>query len=302
MLTAGIIGVNWGLVHLHNLRSAGVHVGGLCGTDAERVAAVAKEHGVAFATTDPDELAAFDVIVIASPPETHADFLARFADAFVVCEKPVLGAPLSDVPPRHARAFVNYAFGFLDAARTAEAQLAELGAIEHARVASRVALEGDHDAERWFLDVASHPLAWLLHRAGAPRPTRRAADERCFAVQVEAASGAIIDAGLEIGGAPGIHHAVRVEAERGRVELEGVYRPGSAWRFGPVRVNGEPVGPAEGGPGDPWLRANARSIEAMLAVFRGEVTAEAGLDRGLFDLERALRVEQAVFGALAVSD
>ena len=298
MMTAGIIGVNWGVVHLHSLRSAGVHVGGLCATDAQKVAAVAREHGVAFATTNPDDLAAFDVIVIASPPETHAQLLARFPDAFVICEKPLTGGRPAGPRPRHDRAFVNYAFGFLDVARAASERLADLGPVDHARIASRVALEADFDVERWFLEVASHPLAWLLH-AGEAEPVRRAADDRCFALEARRADGAIIEVGVEVGGEPGIEHAIRIDAERGRVELEGAYRPGGAWRFSALRLNGEAVSPEEAGPGDPWLRANARSVEAMLAVARGDLARDAGIERGLFDLERALRVERVVFAELA---
>jgi predicted dehydrogenase len=298
MMTAGIIGVNWGIVHLHNLRSAGVHVGGLCATDGEKVAEVAKEHAVAFATTNPDDLAAFDVIVIASPPEAHAELLARFPDAFVICEKPLTGARLAGPRPRHDRAFVNYAFGFLDVARAASERLADLGPVEHARVASRVALESDFDVERWFLEIASHPLAWLLH-PGEAEPVRRAADDHCFALEARRTDGAVIEVGLQLGGEPGIEHAIRIDAQRGRVELAGAYRPGAAWRFSAVRVNGEAASPDEAGPGDPWLRANARSVEAMLAVARGELARDAGVERGLFDVERASRVERVVFGELA---
>lgn len=295
MLTAGIIGVNWGLVHLHNLRNAGVHVGGLCA--ASGAAAVAKAHGVAFATSNPDELSSFDLVVIASPPESHLELLVRFPEAFVICEKPVHGAwPLPTLAPRDG-VFVNYAFGFLDVARAAQRELEALGPVEEVRIASRVALEAPFDAERWFLEVASHPLAWLLHDHDA-RPRRRAADADCFALEARRDDGAVLRAGVQVGGAPGIEHHVRIEAARGRLELAGDFRPGSAWRFGPVRVNGEARGDAEDGPGDPWLRANARSVEAMLEVARGHRSNAQGLDTGLFDLERAQRVERVVSGPL----
>lgn len=296
-LTAGIIGVNWGVVHLYNLRSAGVHVGGLCATDLNRARAVAAEHGVELATTDPTDLERFDVVVIASPAETHAELLRRFAHRWVICEKPILCAPVRGrFEAASASAFVNYAFGFLDVARATEDALGALGEVAELHLVSRASLPGRFDAERWFLETASHPLAWLLHRFGASRLLERRVDGPRVSLRRLLDAGPTLEVRFEVGGEPGIRHDLAIRASGGEVQLTGDYRPGARWRFGPVRVDGAPVSPVEDVVGDAWLRANARSVEAMLRVFRGEIGRDAAVRRGLFDVETALRVERAMWG------
>src|SRR5262249_17458756 len=74
----GIIGTNWGRMHVGGFRGAGVEIAGLCGSDREKTARIAREEGVALATTRVDELcAAVDVVGVvgvAGAPEgrTHA--------------------------------------------------------------------------------------------------------------------------------------------------------------------------------------------------------------------------------------
>ena len=68
MNTAGIIGLNWGLVHLYNLRSLGMRVDVVCAETRANAERVASEHGVPRATADLDALNDVDLVVVATPP------------------------------------------------------------------------------------------------------------------------------------------------------------------------------------------------------------------------------------------
>ncbi len=46
--------------------------------------------------------------------------------------------------------------------------------------------------------------------------------------------------------------------------------------------------------GDPWINANARCIGEILSVIRGDLGRDAGLAHGLFDLAKALPIDQRV--------
>ena len=99
-VAVGIIGAGgMGRRHAHNLhrKIKGATVAGVYDVDAERMAAVAAECGAAV-YTDPYELIAderIDAILIASPDDTHADFVLACLQHHkaVLCEKPLATSP-----------------------------------------------------------------------------------------------------------------------------------------------------------------------------------------------------------------
>ncbi|HEX6385787.1 MAG TPA: Gfo/Idh/MocA family oxidoreductase [Anaerolineae bacterium] len=96
-IAVGIIGTGgMGTRHAHNLQRKvkGAKVAGLYDLDAGRMAQVAAECGPASVFHDPYELIAddrIDAVLIASPDETHADFVLACIqhDKPVLCEKPL---------------------------------------------------------------------------------------------------------------------------------------------------------------------------------------------------------------------
>jgi predicted dehydrogenase len=94
VLGAAIIGTGWGcLTHVPAARAAGFDVRTLVGTDAERTRRRAELSSVPGDTTDLAETLAdpaIDVIVVATPPQTHVEVVlaAVAAGKHVLCEKP----------------------------------------------------------------------------------------------------------------------------------------------------------------------------------------------------------------------
>jgi hypothetical protein len=141
----GILGTRWGRTHVGTFRAAGCEIWAIVGQDPERSREVARAEGVPHA--EPEALEDADIVVIATPAETHAELVSRWAHKILWCEKPLMAQP-------SARLWVNYAFPFLPAT-------------EHLRgepVSVHVAA-GEGGA--WALrEVAVHPMSWVYHVLG----------------------------------------------------------------------------------------------------------------------------------------
>ncbi|HYO20501.1 MAG TPA: hypothetical protein VES02_17750, partial [Dermatophilaceae bacterium] len=103
---------------------------------------------------------------------------------------------------------------------------------------------------------------------------------------------------------PGLHgiaHEVTVRGEQGTLTVRGTYRVGEPWRYEPPELRlaagvagGGPLGSPEQGPGDPWYRANARAIGAVVDAVRG-----APLSPLLFDWNAALALDRTAQASLS---
>lgn len=290
--TAAIVGVHWGLVHLRGLREAGCEVVALAASNATRAAEVAAREGVSRGTADLATLNDVDVVVVAVPAAAHAGVIAALPGPFLICEKPLLGLQGSpeDLPPTRGRMLVNYAFGHLATARIAAGAVARTAAPEHVEVAVEVALPADFTAVEWFLEAASHPLSWVLDMFGPPTVLSRTTTGTTVAIELLAGR-VPISAALQIGTEPGIHQRISMDLRGCELAVRGRYRPGLPWEYDPVLLDGAPISDGEWSPTDCWLDANARSVAAMLGVFRGETPWSVGLASGLFDADKALMVE-----------
>jgi predicted dehydrogenase len=302
---AAVIGTQWGRVHVAALREAGVEVAALAAGDGAEASAAAQDLDIPVATSELALLSELDLdlITVATPAATHLPVITQLPDVPVLCEKPAVGlAPPDPMPARRTKpVFVNYAFAFLDVAQRARRVLAQLGTVVEGSVSSAHDLPelGLPAAAMWF-ELVPHPWSWLVTLLGAPAPAEQRANPpaamaappdrtiwaHCGDVPVRLA--AVASPGVH-----GIRHRVVLHGSRGELELSGRFRVGEPWRFeGPrvSRADGTVVllGEAEAGPGDPWYRANARAIAAVVAAVRGEPPSPL-----LFSWERALALDLA---------
>ena len=83
-MKAGVIGTNWGRVHVQGLRKAGCDVIAMMAHDADIVAKIAMEEGIPTHGTDLSVFQDCDVIAIATPTASHLNYLAALRqDNFV---------------------------------------------------------------------------------------------------------------------------------------------------------------------------------------------------------------------------
>lgn len=174
-MQAAIIGCNWGQIYIQGLRQHGVEVVALCGLPKEQAEVVARQHQVSFATDSVARLLesdlALDLVVLATPAVTHAALLSQLVGLAVICEKPLFG--LNSVPLTQGAigesVWVNYAFAFLDSAQQIAQLKPRLGAIQRLELFCEYDLSLNFSPAQWWLEVASHPLSFLVHLFGEPR-------------------------------------------------------------------------------------------------------------------------------------
>lgn len=300
MRRALLIGGNWGLVHLGAYRQAGIEVVGLLGRPGESVARIAREQGIPHALTRGEEIAelAPDVISLATPAISHGDWLTRLADYPVICEKPLLGltgTPAGLSAGRHP-VWVNYAFAFLDSARLLADTLPTLGPVHRVNLACHYRLPLTFTPAQWWLEVASHPLSFLAHRLGEPRLT---AVHSPYALSATLGG---VPAELYCGPAeaPGLFQTLELHTQGGLLRLSGHYRPGETWRYAPLTLDGRPLNDGEWCAEDCWLRANRRSLLAILDELNRPAPLPQALGRGLFNPAKAWPLDaliQAAYGS-----
>jgi hypothetical protein len=151
-----------------------------------------------------------------------------------------------------------------------------------------------------FMELAAHPWSWLVHVLGRPRsagPATHIAGGVDLPVACGTTSVSLRCAQVDRLG--GIRHHVVLTGGRGTLELLGQFTLGNPWRFGarllPAAGWGapEPLGPPEQGLPDPWYRANARAIGAVVEAVRGG-PAHPGLVRW----DAALRMDEVAQAGL----
>ncbi len=297
-MRAIVVGANWGLVHVYALRQAGVEVVALGGRDRQQLEAIAAVHGIPHIVDSVAAVRALapDLVTLATPAASHAAWLQELTDLPVICEKPLFGL-MADAEALNGvgeRLWVNYAFAFLDTSRALLVLRPRLGQIYRLELLCRHDLPLSFSPAQWWLEVASHPLSFLVHLCGEPRwnpvESRRAGDQIfCHLGATAAELSCQHSPGLS-----GIRQLIRLHTDAGLVELQGGFIWGHAWRYEPLRLNGEAMTEGEWCAEDCWTRANMRSIAAMVSQFRGECSVREGLSQGLFNAAKALPIDTLI--------
>ncbi|WP_220718837.1 Gfo/Idh/MocA family oxidoreductase [Agarivorans litoreus] len=296
--SAAIIGCNWGLVHLGALQQSQVEVKALFDLDINKAQHLAKQHGIAAACNNIEQIPPVDLVIIASPAASHLALIEHFKNTAIICEKPLMGLntaePLSSWPQN---LWVNYAFNYLASAQLINSLLEAEQPVK-ARLSSQVNLPLNFTLEQWFLETASHPLSWLLHQLGEPKQlssTTRQGQHGSQHLSLKlACKQHQIEVDFSLGGSPGIFHQINLTQGDNNIELQGEYVPGQAWRFAPVLLNGVAQNNGEYHPQDCWLQANHRSTSTIIEHLRGHISKQELLAAGGFSPNKALWLEQSL--------
>jgi dTDP-4-dehydrorhamnose reductase len=292
--TAAIIGSNWGLIHLNPLRSYGVQVETLFDLDLSIAQKKSKELSIPTGTNQLENVEGPDIVVIATPAQTHVDLINRFQNSFIICEKPLIGwqGDSKPLPRVNNRIWVNYAFPHLEDMRSIQAILADED-IQEIRLNSSVNLPLQFSLEQWFLETASHPLSGLLNTLGEPKVISRNFLKTKIQITL-IASRTPIHIEFEMGGREGIFHEMKLIAKDKVWLLPAQYEPGQNWKFGPITLNDEHYSNHEETKSDPWLDANAQSIQQLLNVYTQRLTTQQAKELGSFDVEKSLWIEDCL--------
>lgn len=301
-MKVGIIGTNWGRVHIGTFRSFGCSIHTLMGLDLQKTRAVADEEGIPHATTSPGDLLEVDVVVIATPADSHLSYLEFFRDKAVLCEKPLCARLVDpDVVQRfsHRPAYVNYAFPFLETAVQMKSFIDQGRLGEVFRIIVNVSPNFDlpHSPLDWFMDDAVHPLSWLNHvfppfelvhyHSSGARPD----------ISTVLTNG-MQTLNLNLYRAPSVqlHFDITVAGTHGVMKTSGGFMPGRCWNFEPVSINGEAVtsGEHSGHHGDIWYHANRRAVGVFLDAVSERISHEQAVNAGLADVAKAACIENGL--------
>ncbi|GAB4560936.1 MAG: hypothetical protein Tsb0020_08050 [Haliangiales bacterium] len=304
----GIIGTNWGRMHIGGFRGAGaVGTGGaevvaVCGVDGDKTRAVARDEGIALATTSVAELcAAVDIAVISGPDSTHREHIDVALDAgcHVLSEKPITrladeARALASRAESLARAdgrvcVVNFPYRVCPPLMALAGWLAPRAPGEWLTVTLRSsfadaegrATEGPLMGASGDFGGASHVLDagfWLLRaRPVWVEAVMIGRPAHSLAMHIGLDSGGMISVNHLASHDPGIVGEWHLIGPAWEARFQGAYRPSAnGWRIGPAegydhtpehggagwQALGDAVAP--GPDGEPWAIAHRDTARAML--------------------------------------
>ncbi|MGE0876082.1 MAG: Gfo/Idh/MocA family protein [Burkholderiales bacterium] len=272
--TAVIVGLGYGLAHLHGLRAAGCEVVAVCQRNQEAARALAARHGVPEACADWEDMIARlrpDIVAIATPPATHLPILraAMSAGAHVLCEKPLAldraeALAMIDISKRSGRAAItgfNWRFppamrrfkemvesGFLGRVFHVNARWFNAGwASESAAATWRMDRaqaghgamgdQGVHliDMVRWLFGRDSGEFSRVCAQSGIAYASRPANAEDHCSVIAELASGAQVALTVSRAAHGLNEHSLEAYGSNGALSLR-VQRSGADWHVGELHA------------------------------------------------------------------
>ncbi len=296
-MQAGVIGSNWGRVHVAGLRQAGCQVQALMAHDAELVARIAAEEQIPHAGTELTILDGCELVAIATPTASHLGYLQALQERAVLCEKPLGMTPdneaaFAKLPSE--RLYVSYPFPHLQTAQelTTRIRRGELGQLQRISLVVGVNLPYPKSPVEWFVEDVVHPFSLLYTLFdGFEFQGVRAGVGNNMTVQFRC-QGALFDVLLCDWPTPGLHFDLTLVGSQNAYQLRGGFRPERGWWFDPLLADDLPITPGEPAADNPWIRANHQVAHHLVAYLRGELTAAQAAELGLFNLERARAMER----------
>jgi myo-inositol 2-dehydrogenase / D-chiro-inositol 1-dehydrogenase len=299
-MRVGIIGTNWGLMHLGAFRAAGAEVVALCGQNEGKTRDIARREGVPLATTDVEALcASAEIVVVAGPDRAHPDHIraALRAGRHVLSEKPLtrtaqeareIAALEAGLPPGRVCA-VNFPYRMLPPVSALARWVWQRPPARHVSVtvlnrfaaAEGWATEGPLLGQSGDFGGLSHVVdaaLWLM--GGAPVWVQAALTGRpvhTVTLHVGLSTGAQVTVNHLPATAPGIHGQWAILGDGWQATFAGGYEPAlGGWRIGPAcvfeggekREIGTRVEP-QPGQREPWAEAHVGTARALLEAIRG---------------------------------
>ncbi len=298
-MKAGVIGTNWGRVHVDGFRKAGCDVIALMAAAPELVKHIAEEENIPHWGTSIDVLSDCEIVAIATPTHTHYEYLDALKDRIVLCEKP-LGLKPDNLEKFRAlnapRAYISYPFPFTNTARQLQHiyQSGELGEILRITAITGVNLPYPKSPCEWFMEDMIHPYSLLTHLFGEMTFIDAFQGNGCNISARMRCQNALVDLLLSPLPKQGLHFDITIIGSKNTCQLRGGFRPDRQWWMEPLMLDDQAYGLGEPSEDSIWIRANHRVSEAMIAHQTGIMSDKEAKDVGLFPFDRALEMEASL--------
>jgi Predicted dehydrogenases and related proteins len=296
-LKAGVIGGNWGRVHMAGLRKAGCTIEALVTHDKQLAMTIATEEQIPHYGDDIAILQQCDLVTIATPTATHLDFLQRLDNKPIICEKPLGLTPENQTGfdlLRDKQIFISYPFLHLETAKTLATAIkkGELGTLTRITLVVGVNLPYPKTPVEWFVEDVVHPFSFLFSLfEGFVFQGVQFGQGNNLTVQFTC-QGALFDVLLCDWPKPGLHFDMTLVGSQNAYQLTGGFRPERGWWFNPLLSDDLPITPGEPASNNPWMKANYEVMQQIVSSIGKRQTREGIYQQGLFDLARAQKMEQ----------
>lgn len=296
-INAGVIGSNWGRVHVAGLRQAGCEVTALIANDQQLVSRIATEEGIPNSGTELTLLSACDVVTIATPTATHLSYLQATQDKAVLCEKPLGLTPENQdkFSQLHNNClYISYPFPHLNTAKhlSQEIRNGHLGKLNRICLVVGVNLPYPKTPVEWFVEDVVHPFSFLytlfddFEWKGV-----QFGHGNNLSVQLSC-QGALFDILLCDWPMPGLHFDLTIVGTKNAYQLRGGFRPERGWWFDPLLADSEAITAGEPVTENPWIRANHSVIQHFIECVEGKISHQEAHRLGMFNLDRAKEMEK----------
>jgi predicted dehydrogenase len=298
-MKAGVIGTNWGRVHVQGLRKAGCDVIAMMAHDADLVAKIAMEEGIPTHGTDLSVFQDCDVVAIATPTASHLNYLEALQDKIILCEKPLGLTPDNQarfLALNAKRSYVSFPFPFLDSAKQLQQLInsGDFGELLRITVVAGVNLPYPKTPVEWFMEDMIHPISLLTHLFGDMQFLDARQGSGCNISAQMQCQHALVDLLLCPWPKPGLHFDITLIGSKNAYQLRGGFRPDRQWWMEPLMIDDVAQGNDQAAEDAIWIRANHRVANALIAHQKGEINDQQAMELGLFPLQRALAMEQSL--------
>ena len=298
-MKAGVIGTNWGRVHVQGLRKAGCEVVAMMAHDADLVAKIAAEEGIPQHGTELSVFRDCDVVAIATPTVSHLNYLQALQDKIVLCEKPLGLTPDNQqqfLALDARRSYISFPFPFLDSANQLQQLInsGDFGELMRISVVAGVNLPYPKTPVEWFMEDMIHPFSLLTHLFGNMEFLGARQGTGCNISAQLQCQHALVDLLLCPWPQPGLHFDITLIGSKNAYQLRGGFRPDRQWWMEPLMIDDIAHGNGEEAKDAIWIRANHRVSNALIKHQKGEINDQQAMDLGLFPLQRALAMEQSL--------
>ena len=298
-MKAGVIGTNWGRVHIHGLRKAGCDVIALMAHETSIAEQIASEENIPRAGSTLDVLADCDIVAIATPTHTHLNYLSALQNKIILCEKP-LGITPENIHQFQAlksdHIYISYPYPFLQTAKQIQQliQKKELGELLRITAIAGVNLPYPKSPREWFIEDMIHPYSLLTHLFGPMEFIQAYQASGCNISTQMKCQHALVDLLLCPWPTQGLHFDITIIGSLNSIQLRGGFRPDRQWWMEPLMIDDIPQGNGAPSTTPIWINACHDVAKMVIDVESGVISKKEAEKSGLFPLSRALAMEETL--------